>query len=148
MPTGTVRLRRILRAPAERVYRAFLDPDAMARWIPPYGFVCKVHEMNAHVGGSYRMSFVNFSSGTGHSFGGTYQELVQNQRLCYTDAFDDPNLPGTMVTTVELVPVLCGTELSIVQEGLPEIIPVAMCELGWQESLEQLARLVEPEIPD
>ena len=147
MVTGTVRLHRVLRSEPERIYRAFLDPAAMAKWLPPYGFTCTVHAMDARVGGSYRMSFTNFSSGNGHAFGGTYVELVPNERIQYTDAFDDPNLPGEMRTTITLRAVSCGTELSIVQEGLPEVIPVEMCYLGWQESLAQLAKLVEPEIP-
>jgi uncharacterized protein YndB with AHSA1/START domain len=146
--TNTVRLHRVLRAPPERVYRAFLDPDALVRWVPPYGFIGKVHEMDARVGGGYRMSFTNF--GTGHSqyFGGKYLELTPPTKLAYTDRFDDPNLPGEMVTTVTLAKVSCGTELSVVQEGIPAVIPVEMCYLGWQESLAQLAKLVEPEIPD
>ncbi|HEV8688907.1 MAG TPA: SRPBCC family protein [Ideonella sp.] len=147
MATGTVRLHRVLRSKPERVYRAFLEADAMAKWLPPYGFTCKVHHLDARVGGSYRMSFTNFSSGNGHSFGGEYRELVPNERIQYTDAFDDPKLPGEMRTTIALREVSCGTELTIVQEGLPEAIPVEMCYLGWQESLEQLAKLVEPEIP-
>jgi uncharacterized protein YndB with AHSA1/START domain len=138
MATGTVRLHRVLRSKPERIYRAFLDPAAMAKWLPPYGFTCTVHAMDARVGGSYRMSFTNFSSGNGHAFGGTYVELVPNERIQYTDAFDDPNLPGEMRTTITLRAVSCGTELSIVQEGLPEVIPVEMCYLGWQESLAQL----------
>lgn len=148
MPTGTVRLHRVLRGNPERVYRAFLDPDAMTKWLPPYGFTCTVHHMDAEVGGTYRMSFTNFTTGNGHSFGGEYLELVPYERIRYTDRFEDPNLPGEMQTTVTLKPVSCGTELNIVQEGLPEVIPVEMCYLGWQESLEQLAKLVEPEIPD
>jgi uncharacterized protein YndB with AHSA1/START domain len=148
MPTGTVQLHRVLRARPERVYRAFLDADAMAKWLPPYGFTCKVHQMDARVGGTYRMSFTNFTTGNGHSFGGEYLELVPSERIRYTDRFDDPNLPGAMQTTVTLKQVSCGTELSIVQEGIPEMIPVEMCYLGWQESVEQLAKLVEPEIPD
>lgn len=147
MPTGTVRLHRVLRAPAERVYRAFLTADALAKWLPPYGFTCTVHEMNASVGGKFRMAFTNFTSGNGHSFGGVYRELVPSEKIRYTDVFDDPNLPGEMVTTVTLTPVSCGTEISIVQEGIPAAIPVEMCYLGWQESLAQLAQLVEPEIP-
>jgi uncharacterized protein YndB with AHSA1/START domain len=147
MSTGTVRLHRVLRAKPERVYRAFLDADAMAKWIPPHGFTCKVHHMDARVGGTYKMSFTNFGTGRGHSFGGEYRELVASEKIRYTDAFDDPNLPGEMQTTVTLKQVSCGTELSIVQEGLPEVIPPEMCYLGWQESLEQLATLVEPEIP-
>jgi uncharacterized protein YndB with AHSA1/START domain len=145
---NTVRLHRVLRAPAERVYKAFLDPEAMAKWLPPHGFVGKVHEIDARVGGGYRMSFTNFGTGKGHSFGGTYVELSPHERLRYTDKFDDPNLPGEMQVTISLRKVLCGTELSIVQEGIPAAIPVEMCYLGWQESLEQLAKLVEPEIPD
>ncbi|MGZ5179848.1 MAG: SRPBCC family protein [Ramlibacter sp.] len=148
MTTGTVRLHRVLRCKPERLYRAFLEPDAMAKWLPPYGFTCKVHHLDARVGGTYKMSFTNFSSGKGHAFGGQYRELVPNERIQYTDSFDDPNLPGEMRTTVSLRPVACGTELSVVQEGLPAAIPVEMCYLGWQESLEQLARLVEPEIQD
>jgi uncharacterized protein YndB with AHSA1/START domain len=148
MTTNTVRLHRVLRARPERLYRAFLEPDAMAKWLPPYGFVCKVEQMDARVGGSYRMSFINFGTGRGHSFGGEYLELVPGKRIRYTDRFDDPNLPGDMITTVELREVSCGTELNIVQEGLPAVIPVEMCYLGWQESLAQLATLVEPEIPE
>ncbi len=147
MPTNQVRLHRVLRASPERVYRAFLEPQAMAKWLPPYGFTCQVHHMEARVGGTFRMSFTNFGTGNGHSFGGEYLELVPNQRIRYTDKFDDPNLPGEMVTTVVLTPVSCGTDVSIVQEGLPEMIPVEMCYLGWQESLMQLATLVEPVIP-
>ena len=145
---NTIRLHRVLRAPPERVYRAFLDPDAMAKWLPPNGFTGKVHSMDARVGGSYRMSFTNLTTGNSHSFGGEFLELVPNQRFRHTDKFDDPNLPGEMQTTVSLKRVSCGTELSVVQEGLPEAIPLEMCYLGWQESLEQLARLVEPNIPD
>jgi len=148
MTTGTVRLHRVLRCKPDRLYRAFLDPDAMAKWLPPFGFTCKVEHMDARVGGTYRMSFTNFSSGKGHSFGGQYRELVPNERIQYTDSFDDPNLPGEMRTTISLRPVACGTELGILQEGIPAMIPVEMCYLGWQESLEQLARLVEPEIRD
>jgi uncharacterized protein YndB with AHSA1/START domain len=149
MPTGTVRLHRVLRGKPERVYRAFLEPDAMAKWLPPYGFTCTVHEMAAKVGGKFRMSFRNFTTGHGHSFGGEYLELVPNERIRYNDRFDDANLPGTMVTTVTLRALATGgTELDVVQEGIPEMIPVEMCYMGWQESLEQLARLVDPEIPD
>lgn len=148
MSTGTVRLHRVLRTGPERVYRAFLDADAMAKWLPPYGFTCKVHHMDATVGGSFRMSFTNFTTGRGHSFGGTYRELVPNARIRYSDKFDDPNLPGEMETVVSLTPVSSGTDLSIVQEGIPEAIPVEMCYLGWQESLAQLATLVEPNIAD
>jgi uncharacterized protein YndB with AHSA1/START domain len=146
MPTGTVRLHRVLRAPAERIYRAFIEADALAKWLPPYGFTCKVHQLEAKVGGNFRMSFSNFGNGSGNSFGGEYLELVPNERLRYTDKFEDPNLPGEIMVTVELRKVLCGTEIQIVQEGIPEVIPVEMCYLGWQESLAQLARLVEPEI--
>ena len=146
--TGTIRLHRVVRAPAERVYRAFLEPDAMVKWLPPHGFTGKVHEMDARVGGRYRMSFTNFGTGHGHSFGGKYLDLVQDERIRYTDRFDDPNLPGEMTTTISLKAVSCGTELNIVQEGLLAVIPVEMCYLGWQESLAQLATLVEPEIPD
>ena len=148
MSTSTVKLHRVLRAPPERVYRAFLDADAMAKWLPPHGFTCKVHQLDARVGGSYRMSFTNFSSGQSHSFGGKYLELVPNERIRNTDRFDDPNLPGEMQTTVSLRPVSCGTELDIVQEGIPEVIPRDGCYLGWQESLTLLAQLVEAEIPE
>jgi len=147
MATGTVRLHRVLRAKPERVYRAFLDAGAMAKWLPPYGFTCTVHHMDARVGGTFKMSFTNFGTGNGHAFGGTYRELVPHERIRYSDVFDDPNMPGEMETTVSLKPVLCGTEISIVQSGIPEMIPVEMCYLGWQESLAQLATLVEPEIP-
>ena len=147
MSKGTVRLHRVLRAAPQRVYRAFLDAGAMAKWLPPYGFTCQVYQMDARVGGTYRMSFTNFTTGTGHAFGGEYRELVAGERIRYTDRFDDPNLPGEMATTVSLKQVSCGTELSIVQEGIPDAIPVEMCYLGWQESLAQLANLVEPEIP-
>ncbi|MBL8429966.1 MAG: SRPBCC family protein [Dechloromonas sp.] len=148
MSTGTVKLHRVLRADPERIYRAFLDADAMAKWLPPYGFTCRVQHLDARVGGSFRMSFTNFTTGNGHSFGGDYLELLPNEKIRYTDKFDDPNLPGEMQTTVSLQAVSCGTELSIVQEGIPAVIPTEMCYLGWQESLEQLARLVEPNIPD
>ena len=147
MTTGTVQLHRVLRAPPERIYRAFVTAEALAKWLPPHGFTCQVHHLEARVGGSFRMSFTNFGSGGGNSFGGEYLELVPNQRLRYTDKFDDPNLPGEITVTVALKPVLCGTELSIVQSGIPDVIPVEMCYLGWQESLAQLATLVEPEIP-
>jgi uncharacterized protein YndB with AHSA1/START domain len=143
-----VRLHRVLRATPEKVYRAFLDADALAKWLPPNGFTCKVHEMNAKVSGSFRMSFTNFSTGKGHSFGGTYVELKPHERIRYTEKFDDPNLPGEMVTTIALKKVSCGTEVTIVQEGIPAAIPAEVCYLGWQESLNQLAKLVEPEIPD
>ena len=147
MSTGTVRFHRVLRSKPERVYRAFLDADAMAKWLPPYGFTCKVHQLDARVGGTHKMSFRNFSSGNAHSFGGTYLELIPNERIVYTDSFDDPNLPGEMKNTITLRAVSCGTEINIVQEGIPAAIPTEMCYLGWQESLEQLAKLVEPEIP-
>ncbi len=148
MPTGTVRLHRVLRTSPERVYRAFLDPGAMAKWLPPYGFTCTVHHMDARVGGTYRMSFTNFGTGNGHAFGGEYLELVPSERIRYTDRFEDPNMPGAMDTVVTLTPVSCGTELTVVQQGIPEMIPVEACYLGWQESLAQLAQLVEPEIPE
>ena len=147
MPTGTVRLHRVLKTKPERVYRAFLEADAMAKWLPPYGFTCTVHQMEANVGGAFRMTFRNFSTGHGHSFGGKYLELVPSEKIRYSDKFDDPNLPGEMITTVTLKAVICGTEISVVQEGIPEVIPTEMCYLGWQESLVQLATLVEPEIP-
>ena len=148
MATGTVRFHRVLRAPPERVYRAFLDPDAMAKWLPPHGFTCKVDRMDARVGGGYRMSFTNFGTGKSHSFHGTYGELIPHERIRYTDQFDDPNLPGEMHVTIALRKVVGGAELTIVQEGVPEAIPLEACYLGWQESLSQLADLVEPEIPD
>lgn len=144
---STVRFHRVLRAPAERIYRAFLEPDAMARWLPPNGFTAHVDRMDAEVGGRWRMSFTHFGSGHAHHFGGTYLELVKNQRLRYTSVFDDPGLPGEMQTTVTLTPVSVGTEMHVVQEGIPDAIPVEACYLGWQESLAHLARLVEPEIP-
>ncbi len=146
--TNTVRLHRVLAAKPDKVYRAFLEPDAMARWLPPNGFTGKVHQQDAKVGGRYKMSFTNFSTGHSHSFGGEYLELVPQQRLRYTDRFDDPNLPGEIQVTVTLKPVSVGTELNIVQEGLPAVIPVEACYLGWQQSLRNLARLVEPAIPD
>jgi uncharacterized protein YndB with AHSA1/START domain len=145
--TNSVHLHRVLRAPPERVYRAFLDPDALAKWIPPHGFVGKVHQMDARVGGGYRMSFTNFNSGTSHSFGGTYVELVPARLIRYTDRFDDPNLPGEMRVTIALKPVSCGTELEIQQDGIPAAIPTEMCYLGWQESLLLLAQLVEAAVP-
>jgi len=148
MSDRTVRLHRVLRCPPQKLYRAFTEADAMAKWLPPYGFVCKVQQMDARVGGGFRMSFHNFGSGNGHSFGGEYLELVPNERIRYNDRFDDPNLPGTMEVTVTLKPVVCGTELSVQQTGIPELIPLEMCYLGWQESLAQLATLVEPDIPD
>ena len=147
MSSRTVTLHRVLRAKPEKVYRAFLEPGAMAKWIPPYGFTCTVHHMDAKVGGTFRMSFHNFSSGNGHAFGGKYLELVPHERIRYTDEFEDPNLPGVLEVTVALTPVLCGTELAITQSGIPEAIPLEMCYLGWQESLAQLATLVEPDIP-
>ena len=143
---NTVRLHRVLRAPAERVYRAFLDADAKAKWLPPHGFTGKVHESNATVGGRYRMSFTNFTTGQSHGFGGTYQDLVPNERIRYSDRFEDPNLPGEMTVTVTLEAVSCGTELHVVQEGLPDVIPVEQCYLGWQQSLELLGQLVEAEV--
>jgi uncharacterized protein YndB with AHSA1/START domain len=148
MSNGTIRLHRVIRTSPEKVYRAFLDSDAMAKWLPPYGFTCKVHHIDAKVGGTYKMSFTNFTTGTGHSFGGEYRDLVPRELIRYTDKFDDPNLPGEMLTTVSLKAVACGTELNIVQEGLPDAIPLEMCYLGWQESRTQLAKLVEPEIPE
>ncbi|OVZ58357.1 polyketide cyclase [Pigmentiphaga sp. NML080357] len=148
MATGTVRFHRVLRATPERVYRAFVEPDAMAKWLPPYGFTCQVHHMESKVGGTFKMSFRNFTSGNSHSFGGEYLELVPFAKIRYTDRFDDPNLPGQMEVTVSLRQVSCGTEINIVQAGIPEAIPEEMCYLGWQESLAQLAKLVEPEIPD
>ena len=146
--TNTIRLHRVLRAPAERVYRAFLDPQAMAKWLPPQGFVGKVHEIDARVGGGYKMSFTNFTTGSSHSFGGTYKELKPGELLRYTDKFDDPNLPGEMQVTVKLRTVPSGTDIDIVQEGVPAVIPADGCYVGWQQSLSQLAELVEPEIPD
>jgi uncharacterized protein YndB with AHSA1/START domain len=148
MPTSTIRLHRVLRAPPERIYRAFLDPSAMVKWLPPNGFTAKVHQFDAKVGGSYRMSFTNFTTGHSHSFGGEFLELVPNERIRHTDRFDDPNLPGTMQTTISLKKVSVGTELSVVQEGVPEMIPPEACYLGWQESLLLLGKLVEAEIRD
>jgi uncharacterized protein YndB with AHSA1/START domain len=151
MPTAdsnTVRLHRVLRAKPERVYRAFLDPDAMVKWLPPNGFTGKMHQMDAKVGGTYKMSFTNFSTGKSHSFGGKYLELKPHERIRYDDKFDDPKLPGEMVTTISLKQVFCGTELNITQEGIPAMIPAEACYLGWQESLMLLAKLVEAEIPD
>jgi uncharacterized protein YndB with AHSA1/START domain len=145
---NTVRFHRVLKATPEKVYKAFLDADAMAKWLPPHGFTCKVHHLDAKVGGSYKMSFTNFSTGKSHSFGGTYLELVPSERISYSDKFDDPNLPGEMNTTVSLKKVFCGTELEIVQNGIPDVIPAAACYLGWQESLTLLTLLVEAEIPD
>lgn len=145
--TGTIRLHRVLRAPPEKIYKAFLDADALAKWLPPYGFTCRVHHLDARVDGAFKMSFTNFSTGNGHSFGGSYLELLPFERIRYIDKFDDPNLPGEMQVTVVLTPVSCGTDISIVQEGIPSVIPLEMCYLGWQESMEQLAKLVEPDIP-
>ncbi len=147
MATGTVRLHRVLRTKPERVYRAFLEAGAVAKWLPPKGFYCTVHHQDAKVDGTFKMAFTNFGTGNGHSFGGTYKELVPSQRIRYTDKFDSANLPGEMMTTIVLKAVSCGTDISIVQEGIPEMIPPEVCYLGWQESLEQLADLVEPEIP-
>ncbi|MES2238614.1 MAG: SRPBCC family protein [Pseudomonadota bacterium] len=147
MMTGTVRFHRVLKAPPERVYRAFTTPEAMAKWIPPHGFTCTVHHMEPRVGGTFKMSFTNFTTQHSNSFGGEYLELIPNELLRYTDKFDDQNLAGVMQVTVSLKPVFCGTDLNIVQEGIPDVIPVEMCYLGWQECLAQLAMLVEPEIP-
>ena len=146
--TGTVRLHRVLGAPPERVYRAFLEADAMAKWLPPHGFTCHVEHLDARVGGRFQMWFTNFSTGTKTSFGGEFLELKPHERICYTDRFDDPNLPGEIRVTVSLQPVSVGTQVDIVQSGLPEVVPVAGCYLGWQDSLNQLALLVQPEIPD
>jgi len=147
MATGTVRLNRVLRAPPERVYRAFLDADALAKWVPPNGFTGKVHHLDAKVGGTYKMSFTNLATGASRSFGGEYLELVPHERIRHTDRFDDPNLPGTLLVTVSLKKVFCGTQLDIVQEGIPEVIPVEACYLGWQDSLTLLAMLVEAQVP-
>ena len=147
MAGNPIRLHRVLRAPPERVYRAFTNAEAMAKWLPPHGFAGKVHELDAKVGGKYRMSFTNFGSGNSHSFGGEYLELVPGKRIVHTDRFDDPNLPGEMITTIALVKVSCGTELHVTQEGVPSMIPPEMCYLGWQESLALLAMVVEPDIP-
>lgn len=146
MSSRTVKLHRVLRTPPEKVYRAFLEPDALSKWIPPYGFTCTVHHMEAKVGGRFKMSFRNFTSGQSHAFGGEYLELKPSELIRYTDVFDDPNLPGTLHVTVVLRPVVCGTDVSIEQSGIPDAIPLEMCYLGWQESLDQLATLVEPEI--
>lgn len=148
MSSNTVSLHRVLKAAPDKVFRAFIQPHALASWIPPYGFICTVHEMAAEVGGAYKMSFHNFTTGHAHSFGGKYLEIKQNEFLKYTDTFDDPNLPGEMITSVWLQKVSVGTEIKIVQEGIPSAIPLEMCYLGWQESLEKLAKLVEPHIPD
>jgi uncharacterized protein YndB with AHSA1/START domain len=147
MPSNTVRLHRVIRASPDRIYRAFLDADAMAKWLPPHGFTGKVHHMDPKVGGNFRMSFTHFASGHSHAFGGRYLELVPGERLRYTSVFDDPNLPGEMQTTVTLKKVSCGTDMDVVQEGIPEVIPTEACYLGWQESLGLLVQLVEPEIP-
>ena len=148
MSNNSVSLHRVLKATPQKVFRAFTESNAIASWLPPYGFLCTVHEMNVKVGGSFRMSFHNFSTGNGHSFGGNYLEIKPNEFLKYTDKFDDPNLPGEMITSVWLQKVSAGTEMKVLQEGIPSVIPVEMCYLGWQESLEKLAKLVEPEIPD
>lgn len=148
MSSNTVRLHRVIRTTPERLYRAFLDADAIAKWLPPNGFTCKVHHLDARVGGAHKMSFTNFSTGRSHSFGGTYLELTPHERIRYTDGFDDPNLPGEMQTTISLTKVSCGTELNIVQENIPDVIPAEQCYLGWQESLALLIKLVEADIPD
>lgn len=148
MTTNTVQLHRVFTAPVEKIFKAFIDADAMASWLPPYGFVCKVHSIDAKIGGTYKMSFTNFTTGKSHSFGGKYLEIIPNELLKYTDEFDDPNLPGQMITTIQLKSVLCGTELFVTQEGIPNAIPTEMCYLGWQESLDKLKRLAEPNIPD
>ena len=147
MSSRAVRLHRVLRAKPDKVYRAFIEPGALAKWLPPYGFTCTVHHLEATVGGTFKMSFHNFSTGNGHSFGGEYLELVPGKRIRYTDKFDDPNLPGVLQVEVVLEPVICGTDMKIVQDNIPEAIPLEMCYLGWQESLAQLATVVEPEIP-
>ena len=147
MSNRTVHLHRVLRTKPEKVYRAFLEGNALAKWLPPYGFTCNVHQIDARIGGTFRMSFHNFTTGNSHSFGGEYLELIPNERIRYTDQFEDPSLPGVLEVTVSLQRVICGTELSITQAGIPEAIPLEMCYLGWQESLEQLAKLVEPDIP-
>jgi len=148
MANNIVKLHQVFVAPVEKVFKAFTDADAMASWLPPYGFVCKVQSMDLKIGGKYKMTFTNFTTGNGHSFGGEYLEIIPNELLKYTDQFDDPNLPGIMVTTIELKRVICGTELFATQEGIPDAIPTEMCYLGWQESLDKLKRLVEPNIPD
>ncbi len=148
MTKNVVKIHRVLAADPEKVYKAFTDADAMASWLPPFGFTCKVHHMDVKVGGTYKMSFTNFTTGNSHSFGGEYLEVKTNELIKYTDQFDDPNLPGKMITTVELKKVLCGTELFATQEGIPDVIPTEMCYLGWQESMEKLKKLVEPNIPD
>jgi len=148
MTKNKVTLHRVFTAPVEKVFKAFTDADAMASWLPPYGFICKVHQMDSRIGGKYKMSFTNFSTGSSHSFGGEYLEIIPNEILKYTDEFDDPNLPGKMITTITFRQVICGTEITAVQEGIPDVIPAEMCYLGWQESLEKLKKLVEPNIPD
>jgi uncharacterized protein YndB with AHSA1/START domain len=148
MANNIVKLHRVFAAPIEKVFKAFTDADAMASWLSPYGFVCKVHSMDLKIGGKYKMTFTNFTTGNGHSFGGEYLEIIPNELLKYTDQFDNPNLPGQMITTIELKRVICGTELFATQEGIPDAIPTEMCYLGWQESLDKLKRLVEPNIPD
>jgi len=147
-PTNTIRLHRVLRSTPEKIYRAFLDAEALSKWIPPYGFTCKVHHLDAKVGGTYRASFTNFSTGQAHSFGGTYRELIPHEKLHYSDKFEDPNLPGEIEVTILLKKTSCGTDVAITQAGVPAVIPPEMCYLGWQESLEQLAKLVEPDIPN
>lgn len=148
MSTNSVTLHRVLKAPPEKIYRAFTDPNAIASWLPPYGFVCVVHQMDAKVGGSYKMSFINFSTGNGHSFGGDFLDLNPNEFIRHTDTFDDPNMPGEMITSISMKEVIGGTELKIIQEGIPPVIPTEMCYLGWQDSLDKLTKLVEPVIPD
>lgn len=148
MSNNTVTLHRVFAAPPEKVFRAFSDANAMAYWLPPYGFLCTVHQMDFTTGGSYKMSFTNFSTGNGHSFGGNYLEIIPNEFIKHTDVFDDPNLPGEMITSVWLKKVICGTEIRITQEGIPAVIPTEMCYLGWQESLDKLKKLVETDIPD
>lgn len=148
MANNVVKLHRVFAAPVEKLFKAFTDADSMASWLPPYGFVCKVHSMDFKIGGKYKMTFTNFTTGNGHSFGGEYLEIIPNERLKYSDQFDDPNLPGQMITTIELKRVMCGTELFATQEGIPDTIPTDMCYLGWQDSLDKLKRLVEPDIPD
>lgn len=148
MSINKVQLHRVIAAPPQKVFRAFTEPDAMASWLPPYGFVAKVHSMDVKEGGSYKMSFINFTTGNGHSFGGTYLEIKTNELIKYTDKFDDPNLPGEMITTIQLKAVSCGTELTAIQEGIPSVIPTEMCYMGWQDSLDKLKKLVEPNIPD
>lgn len=148
MATNKVTLHRVFTANPEKIFKAFTDSDALASWLPPYGFVCKVHELDFQIGGKYKMSFTNFTTGSSHSFGGEYVEIKQNELLKYTDQFDNPSIPGQMITTIELKKVVCGTEIIATQEGIPDVIPVEMCYLGWQESLEKLKKLVEPNIPD